>query len=91
MRQKRSHQDEAETDEAAIMKIPPSTATAPPNSADGSSDEDSVKLIWQDDAGADLRSLFANDMISMTQQIDGWGSEDDSDTDDDYDGKDEKM
>ena len=61
------------------------TMTTPPSPT--SSDEDSIELVWQDDAGADLRSLFAKDMMSMTQQIDGWGS-DESDDDEDGGGED---
>ena len=53
--------------------------SAPPSPSSTASDEDSVKLVWQDDAGADLKSLFAKDMMSMTQQIDGWGSDSDED------------
>ena len=61
--------------------------SAPPTPSSTASDEDSVKLVWQDDAGADLKSLFAKDMMSMTQQIDGWGSDDSDDDDDAGDGK----
>lgn len=64
-------------------------ATAAPQSpSSAASDEDSIKLVWQDDAGADLKSLFAKDMMSMTQQIDGWDDSDD-DEDDEEEGHDE--
>jgi hypothetical protein len=66
-----------------IMASPSAATAAPPtpNSTHSPnlSDDDSIKLVWQDDAGADLRSLFAKDMMTMTQQIDGWGSEDSED------------
>lgn len=54
----------------------------PPSPSSTASDEDSVKLVWQDDGGADLKSLFAKNMMSMTQQIDGWGDSDDDEEED---------
>jgi hypothetical protein len=65
------------------------TTTAPQSPSSTASDEDSIKLVWQDDAGADLKSLFAKDMMSMTQQIDGWDDSDDDDEDSDEEGCDE--
>eukprot|EP00804_Cyclotella_cryptica_P000970 CCRYP_012331-RB/>CCRYP_012331-RB protein AED:0.03 eAED:0.03 QI:95/1/1/1/1/1/10/663/1892 len=60
----------------------PSTSPASREKGDDpSSDEDSIKLVWQDDAGTDLRSLFAKDMMTMTQQIDGGETENDSEDD----------
>ena len=56
----------------------PPTSPASSKKDERSSDEDSIKLVWQDDAGTDLRSLFAKDMMTMTQQIDGGETENDS-------------
>jgi hypothetical protein len=67
------------------MKTSPTTHQAPTSPAEkndgASSDEESIKLVWQDDEGTDLRSLFAKDMMTMTQQIDGGESDDDSEDD----------
>eukprot|EP00970_Alexandrium_tamarense_P005222 scaffold845_cov199-Alexandrium_tamarense.AAC.35 len=54
----------------------------PSSSPQSTTSDEEEDITWEpDDHGTDLRTLFAKDMMTMTQQIDG-GSESDDDSDD---------